>query len=130
MTDQNQNTVTNFGTVTVFPERNEFNSLGTSNGCGKESMNWEGVPNDVTDFLTGFGDMCDNHDHCYSTCGETQEDCDDEFRAMMYSNCNDDWDSLVVQNACKTAADGMYEAVKRYGQPSFEGGQLLSGCLD
>ena len=128
MTDQNQDAVTDFVVVTIFPERNEYNSLGSSNGCGKESMNWEGIPNAVTDFLTGFGDMCDNHDHCYSTCGETQHDCDDEFRAMMHSKCNDDWDSLSMQVACKSAADGMYDLVDRFGISSFESGQISSNC--
>ena len=125
LTTRNQNEVTDFGTVTIYPERN----LGPdrSNGCGRES-DWSHMVNGVADFLTGFEMCCNNHDFCYSSCGETQSSCDLEFQAIMHSKCNDDWDSMAAQNACKAVADGMFALVDTFGQPSFEGGQWESNC--
>jgi hypothetical protein len=54
--------------------------------------------------------ICDNHDFCYNTCGETQASCDIEFLETMYSKCNDSWDSENKQ-LCKTVAFSMFSLV-------------------
>lgn len=99
---------------------------GTTNGCGPESL-WPGIA-DVASFLTGFGDQCDNHDLCYNNCGETQTSCDEEFRDMMYSECNDFWDSQAGQDACKVVADGMYALVRDNGEDAYNGAQEAYNC--
>ena len=44
------------------------------------------------------------------------------------ASLDDDWDSLSMQVACKSAADGMYDLVDRFGISSFESGQISSNC--
>jgi Group XII secretory phospholipase A2 precursor (PLA2G12) len=111
----NQDTVANFGTINVYPLRN----CPSENGCGAEmfgSQIREGI-----DWLTGFHEQCDNHDCCYEDCDETQESCDDyEFRALMYSKCNDEYDiGSVLLATCKTSADVMYGVVDEFAGPNF-----------
>jgi hypothetical protein len=114
----NQNYVANFGTVLVYPERN----CPSENGCGGDMFGpqiREGI-----DFLTGFHEQCDNHDCCYEDCDETQAGCDNEFKAIMYSKCYDDWDyGSVGLAACTTSADVMYGVVNEFATPNFAAGR-------
>jgi hypothetical protein len=106
----NQNKLADFGTIYVYPERNCPNE----NGCGTKQFG-EQIREGI-DFLTGFNEQCDNHDCCYYDCDETKKSCDDEFRALMYSKCIDEWDAgtpLLV--ACKAVADVLYGVVDQFG---------------
>ena len=98
------------------------------NGCGSTSYGFQAV-NDAGTYLTGFGDMCNNHDLCYSSCGETQQTCDDEFRAMMYSKCNRDHDTIPGKEGCKKVSDGMYKIVEKLGGDIFDDSQRMALCV-
>jgi hypothetical protein len=126
MEDHNQGIVANFGTVYIFPNRVARGDPGTINGCGPASL-WPGI-NDVANFLTGFADQCNNHDLCYNNCGETQAWCDEEFRDMMYSDCNDFWDSQSTKAACKAVADGMYALVRDHGSAAYVAARAAYQC--
>jgi secretory phospholipase A2 len=126
MEDHNQNIVANFGTVYIFPNRVARGDPGTYNGCGPESL-WPGIT-DAATYLTGFADQCNNHDLCYSSCGETQASCDEEFRDMLYSDCNDYWDSQGTKAACKSVADGMYLLVRNLGADAYVISQAAFQC--
>jgi hypothetical protein len=123
--DWSQGRTANFGTVTIFPNRVERGDPGTVNGCGAE--NFPGGINEVIDFVTGFKNQCNNHDLCYNDCDESQENCDLEFKAMMYSECNEIWDTSKKSH-CKTAADGMYYMVNEHGSDAYKAGQEAYEC--
>jgi Group XII secretory phospholipase A2 precursor (PLA2G12) len=124
--DWNQDVAANFGTLNIFPNRVARGDPGTTNGCGPESS-WPGI-NDVATYLTGFGDQCNNHDLCYNKCGVTQASCDEEFRDMMISDCNDYWDSQSTKAACIAVANGMYGLVRDYGYSAFAVAQAAYNC--
>jgi hypothetical protein len=121
----NQERTANLGTVYIFPDRVQRGDVGTINGCGPSDF--DGI-NNVADFLTGFGDMCNNHDLCYNACGETQQSCDNEFLFMMRSECNDHWDSNKRKQLCKSVARSMYFMVHTRGEEYYNYGQELYGC--
>lgn len=120
--DWNQTNVANFGTVTIYPDRTG-DPGGTPNGCGPVTL-WPGI-NSVADILSGFGDQCDNHDLCYGNCYESKKNCDLEFKSMMYSKCNDVWDTKDSKNLCKSVAYGMYKIVKDYGADAYNSAQEM-----
>jgi hypothetical protein len=124
--DHDQDTLADFGTVYIFPNRKVRGDPGTTNGCGPASF-WPGI-NNVADFLTGFAHQCNNHDLCYNNCGETQVSCDEEFRDMMYSACNDFWDSQTTKATCLVVADSMYALVRDYGSEAFDDAQAAYNC--
>lgn len=124
--DHNQNSVANFGTVKVYPDRVARGDPGSVNGCGPQSK-WDGI-SDVANFLTGFEDVCNNHDLCYNSCRETQASCDLEFRDLLYSCCNDYHDTVTLKKACKKVADGMVALVRKFGDEPYASGQRAFGC--
>jgi hypothetical protein len=126
MEDHNQDNVADFGTVYIFPNRVARGDPGTINGCGSEAS-WPGVTT-LTDAFTGFADQCNNHDLCYNKCGETQASCDDEFREMMFSSCNDTRDNRVANLSCKATAYTMYALVHKYGAEAYDAAQKQFAC--
>ena len=123
-----QDNTANFGTVTMYPDRVARGDPGQRNGCGPAS-DWDDL-NVVVDFLTGFGNACNNHDLCYNNCFETKQSCDLELRDLMYSECNDSQDSNAGKAACKAAASTMYALVRdnSLGQERFDAGQVAYEC--
>jgi hypothetical protein len=119
--NSNQDNIADFGTVTIYPDR----TGDATNGCGPASE-WDDI-NEVANFLTGFEDQCNNHDLCYSDCLETQQNCDLEFKYMMYSKCNDSWD-FSDKILCKSVADGMYALVRDLGATAYSRSQSNNGC--
>jgi hypothetical protein len=124
--DSNQDSVANFGTVYIFPNREARGDPGAINGCGPASL-WPGIT-DVASFLDDFADQCNNHNLCYNNCGETQVWCDEEFRDMMYSVCNDVGYSQSTKAACKSVADGMYALVRDHGSAAYVAAQAAYKC--
>lgn len=104
--------------ITMFVDRVKRGDPGTANGCGPSSAGKFGSA--IGNALTGFEDQCKNHDLCYESCSETQQTCDDEFAAMMYSHCNNKWDHKT-RGACYTKVETLYDAVDNFGKDSFDG---------
>lgn len=125
--NRRQDRTTHFGTIRIYPDRVARGDAGSINGCGPASV-WSGV-RDVTTFLTGFGDECNNHDLCFNSCSETQNTCDNEFLDLMVSNCHDKYDTKSLQDACRAVAVGIFEVVQTLGGPAFEDAQQQFGCV-
>jgi len=72
---------------------------------------------------------CDLHDACYSTCGTSRTECDEDFLANMLAIC----DSLPASDAqclieCRLYAQAYYSAVVAAGGPAYLNDQRL-GCI-
>ncbi|QDS76514.1 hypothetical protein FKW77_005766 [Venturia effusa] len=69
------------------------------NGCGAE--NGMKIPD------LRFTDCCDNHDLCYDDCSKTWNQCNDEFRRCMHSQCRHDpsWTEWGCNNLADVYAD-------------------------
>ena len=83
---------------------------------------------DVTDYFTGMEAQCNVHDCCYSDCDEQKAVCDVEFRDLMYTRCDADFDTSVTKAACKTLADAMYAAVRDFGQSAYDASRVSKSC--
>ena len=125
--NHNQNNVANFGIIRVYPDRQARGDPGTINGCGPASI-WGGL-RDYADFISGFGDVCNNHDLCYNSCLESRNSCDVEFLDLMISTCHNNHDQVLLQKNCKNVAYGMIAIVLEFGEDSFVEGQSLFGCI-
>ncbi|KAK3573493.1 hypothetical protein QTP86_025319, partial [Hemibagrus guttatus] len=54
----------------------------SANGCGSHVF---GSPFNVEiPFITS---CCDQHDHCYDTCGQKKRDCDEQFQGCLNTIC-------------------------------------------
>ena len=75
------------------------------------------IPDTAADY--DFQVPCKSHDYCYDlrrTGGYdrvTRLDCDDEFKAAMYEDCNQRPSLIGV--ACRRQADVAYDAVRKWG---------------
>jgi hypothetical protein len=83
------------GDITIYPDRRGLPGC-TKNKCGPTDPMYSGpmlkalgLPADGDPEVPDcwFGDMCDNHDCCYSECGVSQALCDDEMHALANSVC-------------------------------------------
>jgi hypothetical protein len=114
--NQNQNVEANFGAVTVVADA-AFCGDVSWNGCGPSDFpSWL---IDITNSLSGFEPSCNSHDACYAGCSKSRAQCDNEFKASMYAQCNGN-------SACRTVADGFYGAVRGGGEGGCRG--LRSKC--
>jgi Group XII secretory phospholipase A2 precursor (PLA2G12) len=87
---------------------------------------------DLATFLPGsFDDQCINHDRCYHNCAENKTSCDVEFRDMMYSECNDYWETLAGEVGCKALALAKYDFVRTSGNWSavYAAARSANSCL-
>ena len=118
-----QSKLANFGTVTLYRDRSR--DYGRDNGCGPEFTEKFGL-NHLTAEMTGFGEQCANHDHCYYDCQiflakknakDAQEFCDREMYEGMKSNCNANAGSLLdlEQDACLAVAKQIYKGLQTMG---------------
>ncbi|MCB2191956.1 MAG: phospholipase [Deltaproteobacteria bacterium] len=65
---------------------------------------------------------CVRHDECYDRLGATQAQCDRRFLVDMRDQCKRVYKDVLQMahlEACKTAAQGYYQAVAKYGGPAF-----------
>lgn len=60
---------------------------GKSNGCGSEEAIWPMWVQKA--FSAEIGEACDRHDHCYTDCRKTHEQCDGEFYDAGVKLCLD-----------------------------------------
>ena len=118
-----QSKLADFGTVTLYRDRT--GDYGRDNGCGPEFSEKYGL-NHLIANVTGFGEQCANHDHCYYDCQiflakknakDAQEFCDKEMYEGMKSNCNANAGSLVdlEQDACLAVAEQIYKGLQTVG---------------
>ena len=103
--NHNQNTVADFGTVTVKADK-AFCGDVNWDGCGaSEFPPWL---RDILDSVGGFEDSCNRHDVCYRNCKTMRSQCDTEFKRNMYAKCNG-------RSNCQMLADIFYTAVDKAG---------------
>jgi len=116
----------NFGTVTMFPDRVSRVGMGRANGCGPVML-WTGIDG-INEYIKNFTAECNNHDLCFEKCGETRSGCDNEFKKMMHSKCNDNYKNSDSRTACKSVANGMYKVVKAGGRGAWRTSQSRARC--
>jgi hypothetical protein len=104
--NQNQNVLADFGTVAVVADA-AFCGDVKWNGCGPSDFPPWLI--DVTNSVSGFESACNSHDACYAVCSKSRAQCDNDFKASMYAQCNGN-------SACRTVADGFYGAVRARGE--------------
>ena len=80
------------------------------NGCGDDSGLGRFVPNQPVG--VDFRPVCDNHDKCYGTLGESREQCDNSFRSALRAKC---------EKTLLRSAGGIFGTV-------VTGGQALTSC--
>lgn len=80
------------------------------NGCGDDSGLGRFVPNQPVG--VDFRPVCDNHDECYGTLGESREQCDNVFRSALRAKC---------EKTLLRSAGGILGTV-------VTGGQALTSC--
>ena len=125
--DAGPDDVVDFGTVTVYPDRSGF--PGNTNGCGAES-DWPVAAEDLSRFLPDLSKACDNRNLCYNNCQETKQDCDDEFRGLLTSRCEDINDLSTSKASCLEVAEDMYDYVLANGQAQYSASQAEFCCGD
>ncbi|CEM21098.1 unnamed protein product [Vitrella brassicaformis CCMP3155] len=72
------------------------------NGCSRWPDTWGSV---------NFTEVCNGHDRCYYTLGSDADQCNDDFREGLISECERAVTSRPVLFACRTLAITMYTAV-------------------
>ena len=114
--NHNQNTLADFGTVSL-QENSSFcriddDDIKDWNGCGPPILpDWL---TDIADSVSGFRDQCNEHDLCYGICETSRLQCEEEFKAAMYGECNGDGDG-DGNWGCEFIADAFYEIVYNLG---------------
>ncbi len=74
-------------------------------------------------FNTVFHGACNLHDVCYSTPGNTKEECDKWLYQNMIETCTLPGAGSVGMQACTAAALSIYEGVALGGQESYDNDQ-------
>lgn len=82
------------------------------NGCGDDSGLGRFVPNQPVG--VDFRPVCDDHDRCYGTLGQSRERCDNAFRSGLRAKC---------EKELLRSAGGLLDTV-------VTGGQALNRCYD
>jgi Group XII secretory phospholipase A2 precursor (PLA2G12) len=103
------------------------------NGCGDNSGLGRFVPNQPTG--VDFRPVCDNHDRCYGTLGQSRKDCDDNFRSGLRAKCEKELlrktggvlGTIVTGGQALTGCYGVaeiyYQAVRDRGGPAYSTAQ-------
>ena len=116
--NHNQNRLADFGTVYV-GENSSFCIDDSWNGCGPHILpDWL---TDMADSVSGFRDQCNEHDVCYGICEKSRAQCEREFKAGMYGECNGDW-------GCEFIADAFHEGVYNFGEGGCRDSRRANGC--
>ena len=97
--------------VIVYPNRVERGDGGSIVGCGLKFLPEWAL--ELSETVLPFDSSCNNHDLCWENCHESQDACDDEFRANMYANCTMLSQAGLVDNIsmCELKAETMFTAV-------------------
>ncbi|ORX99590.1 hypothetical protein K493DRAFT_335705 [Basidiobolus meristosporus CBS 931.73] len=115
------------------PDAVQYQS-GVNAGCGMIKANDQGL----------FSLCCDLHDQCYSRCGVTKFECENEFRQCMYGLCPEfarrnvvnNWGDINKCDSYWSQFGGTAWALWRIGQAqdfscdAFETAQRKAGCFD
>jgi secretory phospholipase A2 len=95
----------------------------TKNGCGPDVKNeFFKVLNDLgRKILERFQGCCDNHDTCYDSCGDNQENCDTTFKTCMQDHCSGL--GTIKKLLCKGEAYTLYLLVSKLGSKYYDAAQ-------
>jgi len=104
----NQDKDTNWGTITVYPDRRQ---TWCANTCGPAAIDM------LPDFE--FTEECKQHDCCYEDCSETQSNCDIEFYELMLSRCREVYSDSILIEQCYDRAYINYYKVATWGAGNF-----------
>jgi len=91
------------------------------NGCGPHIL-----PDWLVDYVsdrTGFTRACNSHDVCFSNCGKSRRQCEDEFIEDMYERCGG-------ERLCRFVANLFSEAATAGGQPFCFAARSYGRCTD
>ena len=107
---------TSMGTLYRSAEQNE-NKIEV-NGCGTK----DGIRVPERFGAINFRDCCNNHDRCYSSCGQTQTNCDKALGDCIRSKCRG-IPLASIASQCRAVADTYEFAVSHGGTGAYEDAQ-------
>ena len=103
------------------------------NGCGDDSGLGRFVPNQPVG--VDFRPVCDDHDRCYGTLGQSREHCDNAFRSGLRARCEKELLRSVggilgtvvtggrALTSCYGIAEIYYQAVRERGGTAYSTAQ-------
>jgi RHS repeat-associated protein len=93
--------------------------------CGSSDPGSIGADAFVPDSPVGFdfGPACENHDHCYGTCGASKKSCDKQFLNDMRNKCRSYQPMLANPGFCLLLANIYYQAVNWGGSSAYKDAQ-------
>uniref|UniRef100_A0A2K6GJR9 Group XIIA secretory phospholipase A2 n=1 Tax=Propithecus coquereli TaxID=379532 RepID=A0A2K6GJR9_PROCO len=83
------------------------------NGCGSPLS---GVHLNIG--IPSLTKCCNQHDRCYETCGQSKNDCDEEFQSCLSKICRDVQKTLGLAQhvqACERTVDLLFDSVTHLG---------------
>ncbi|CAG0880232.1 unnamed protein product [Cyprideis torosa] len=89
----------------------------SANGCG--TFGYQLADSQLP--IPEFSICCDNHDHCYDTCGNDKDECDLYFKKCLYDVCRSKKknQNLLEQKGCKAGAKFLYTSTLAVGCAAF-----------
>lgn len=75
-----------------------------------------------------FTKACEDHDKCYSTCGQSKAGCDKQFYNDMRKECSRIGVWSPAYGKCRAYAALYYSAVNKWGQRAYDAAQKQCGC--
>nr|KAF6500842.1 hypothetical protein HJG59_007881 [Molossus molossus] len=97
------------------------------NGCGSPLF---GVHLNIG--IPSLTKCCNNHDRCYETCGESKNDCDEEFQYCLSKICREVQKTLGLAQhvqACETAVELLFDSVLHLGcKPYLDSQRAACRC--
>ncbi|KFO25833.1 Group XIIA secretory phospholipase A2, partial [Fukomys damarensis] len=97
------------------------------NGCGSPLF---GVQLNVG--IPSLTKCCNQHDRCYETCGQSKNDCDEEFHYCLSKICRDVQKTLgLAQNvqACQSVVELLFDSVIHLGcKPYLDSQRAACRC--
>jgi hypothetical protein len=99
-----------------------------SKGCGLSGCGMWVLKVPVDKMSPWFKAACKQHACCYSTCGTTQQLCDDEFRHNMEWQCYQ-LASSSQRSLCMASTVVYYSAAQTFGEDAWELAQIKKYCL-
>lgn len=90
------------------------------NGCGPSGLLGDLIPNCPIN-LVCFTQACNEHDVCYTTCGQPKPGCDNQFFRSMVLICGENFDPGDERHErCLDVAYIYWQVVARYGLGAFD----------
>ncbi|KAK1345664.1 hypothetical protein QTO34_008128 [Cnephaeus nilssonii] len=75
---------------------------------------------------------CNHHDRCYETCGESKNDCDEEFQHCLSKICREVQKTLGLAQhvqACETTVELLFDSVIHLGcKPYLDSQRAACRC--